>query len=222
MFVVSRTREGTAECPGETVQLAGTTGNVYTVKIGNLPSCNCPHARKGNQCKHIAYVMGRVLHAPENLEYQLALLNGELKEIFDKAPPIPAASSDGDGKRKPIEDDCPICCMPFEDGEDIVYCKAACGNNIHKDCFQQWAATKTGHSVPCPFCRTPWQQADASDLQHLAGQGKLNDDGYINIGTQLGLSGTRGKLILSPMKLTILINLRLFNVSSNMGSTAGL
>ena len=42
--------------PTETVDIAGTTGNVYTVVIDRLPSCNCPHALKGNQCKHIIYV----------------------------------------------------------------------------------------------------------------------------------------------------------------------
>lgn len=55
-FVLSRKRTGTDDCPGEEVELAGTTGNVYTIQIGKVPSCNCPHAMKGNQCKHILYV----------------------------------------------------------------------------------------------------------------------------------------------------------------------
>ena len=55
-FVLSRKRTGTDDSPGEEVELAGTTGNVYTIQVGKVPSCNCPHAMKGNQCKHILYV----------------------------------------------------------------------------------------------------------------------------------------------------------------------
>ena len=55
-FVLGRTRTGTDECPGEVVELTGSTGNVYTVTIGLVPECDCPHAKKGNQCKHIIFV----------------------------------------------------------------------------------------------------------------------------------------------------------------------
>ena len=57
MFVVGRTRGGTEETPEEVVEMAGTTGNIYAVTIGLVPSCTCPDNRKGNQCKHIVYVL---------------------------------------------------------------------------------------------------------------------------------------------------------------------
>ena len=56
MFVIDRTRGGTPEIPEETIDLAGTTGNVYSISICQLPSCTCPDSKKGNQCKHIVYV----------------------------------------------------------------------------------------------------------------------------------------------------------------------
>jgi len=56
MFVIDRTRSGTEEAPEETVDIAGTTGNIYNVNIGNLPTCTCQDNQKGNQCKHIIYV----------------------------------------------------------------------------------------------------------------------------------------------------------------------
>ena len=59
----------------------------------------------------------------------------------------------------------PIC---FEDlGEsslhDTVFCKAMCGNNIHKECFNQWARSKRqehvevtcGTSPLCPSAFSP-------------------------------------------------------------------
>jgi hypothetical protein len=196
MFVLDRQRDASdPEAPSETILLAGTTGNIYTITIDKVPSCDCPHARKGNQCKHIVYVLSRVLRAPAELEYQLAFISSELKDIFARAPPLPSETAENDGKdgnRKPVEGECPICCNDFEpeSSETIVYCKAACGNNIHKDCFGQWAATKTGQAVTCPFCRTPWQ-GDEDQLKQVAKNGRKNADGYVNVASQLGLSGRR-------------------------------
>jgi hypothetical protein len=196
MFVLDRQRsESDPEAPSETISLAGTTGNIYTITIDKLPTCDCPHARKGNQCKHIVYVLSRVLRAPAELEYQLAFTSPDLKDIFARAPPLPsetARNDDTDGNRKPVEGECPICCDEFEpeSSETIVYCKAACGNNIHKDCFCQWAATKTGQAVTCPFCRSPWQD-DEDQLKQVAKNGRKNADGYVNVASQLGLSGRR-------------------------------
>ncbi|GME63194.1 ring finger domain protein [Neofusicoccum parvum] len=192
MFVIDRARGGTDACPEENVEIAGTTGNIYTVNISQVPSCTCPHAKKGNQCKHIIYVLIRVLKAPEHLQYQLAFISSELQEIFSKAPPIPSEESgEKDGKRKPIEGDCPICCEDFESGsEEIVYCKAACGNNVHKACFEQWAATKGNRNVTCPYCRSPWA-GDEEMVKKIAKAGTKNADGYVNVASQLGLSGER-------------------------------
>jgi hypothetical protein len=56
LTILGRERCGTDEVPGEMVKVAGTTGNVYTVQVGKIPRCSCPHSKKGNQCKHIIYV----------------------------------------------------------------------------------------------------------------------------------------------------------------------
>ena len=56
MFVLGRERKGTDEALEETIEMAGSTGNIYHVSINKLPSCTCPDNRKGNQCKHIVYV----------------------------------------------------------------------------------------------------------------------------------------------------------------------
>lgn len=199
MFALDRQRalNEDEEHPIETVSLAGTTGNVYKIVIDKIPSCDCPHARKGNQCKHVIYILSRVLRVREDLEYQLAFTTSELQEIFTNAPPLPseqAEESAKDGNRKPLEGECPICCVDFEpqnSKEVVVYCKASCGNNIHKECFEQWAATRKGNGdVTCPFCRTPWQ-GDEESLKKIAKMGKKNTEGYVNVASQLGLSGQR-------------------------------
>lgn len=132
-----------------------------------MPSCSCPNTSfKRNDsgealCKHVLYVLHYVLKAPEHLCYQNAFLTSELKEITANAPPLPAAANSSeesnDGNRKPIEDDCPICCMDFGKDEKITWCRAACGNNIHEECFNLWAKTKPKDQVTCPYCRSKWE-----------------------------------------------------------------
>lgn len=206
MFVVDRTRHHnedcpyrTPDCPMERLDLAGTTGNIYTVTIRHVPSCNCPNFLNGNpQCKHILYVLMRVLKAPQHLMYQAAFLTSELREIFDNAGPLPTESvseEDKDGKRKPVEGDCPICCeeLSTDAGEPTVWCKAACGNNLHKSCFDQWAATKgAGGGVTCPYCRTKWEcDVDGQMLKDVKKSGVVGRAGYVNVAPQLGLTGKR-------------------------------
>ncbi|KAF2170441.1 hypothetical protein M409DRAFT_51482 [Zasmidium cellare ATCC 36951] len=200
MFVIDRERyaaESEQSHPTETVTMAGTTGNIYHIIVDKVPSCDCPHAQKGNQCKHIVYVLSRVLRVPAHLEYQLAFITTELREIFDNAPPLPsetANESEKDGNRKPIEGECPICSDDFEPynaKEKVVYCKASCGNNIHKECFDRWAATRHGARVTCPYCRAPWESDDQGDIKRVATNGRVNTEGYVNVAGQLGLSGRR-------------------------------
>ena len=203
MFVLDRER-GVEEdchtnhhdCPCETIQLAGSTGSVYTVTISHLPSCTCPAGifmRKGQEtlCKYALYVLHNVLKAPDHLKEQNAFLTSELKKLFSNAPALPsqiAEEGPQDGNRKPVDDDCPICCIEFEDGEEIVWCRAACGNNVHKTCFDQWAKTKMGH-VTCPFCRTAWEydvtKPQKVNVASVKMPGERGDGGYLNVRDQL-------------------------------------
>jgi hypothetical protein len=134
------------DCPYHEIQLAGTTSNVYKVVITHLPYCNCPNsdfkAQNSGQalCKHVLYVLRFVLKAPEHLCYQNAFLTSELREIDACAPALPDQTVEEkvmDGKRKPVEDDCPICCMEFAKGEEITWCCAACESVMSKSCFAQ-------------------------------------------------------------------------------------
>jgi hypothetical protein len=202
-YVLSRSRTGHGDEQEETVELAGTTGNIYTVTIARQPTCDCPHARQGNQCKHVLYVLAKVLRARYDYVYQLALLGSELREIFETAGPIP--SDDGgdsgdaaheDRNRKAIEGDCPICYEELGKDEAIVWCKAACGQNIHKACLEMWAATKRQQGtdkVTCPYCRSMWE-GDRDMVKKIETTGKVGAEGYRNVADQLGISTIRGKL----------------------------
>ncbi|GAA5947933.1 hypothetical protein JCM3765_007035 [Sporobolomyces pararoseus] len=87
-FCVGRTR--TSEI-SEEFKVLGSTGNVYTIRICNVPTCDCPDGQKGNHCKHILFVFLKILQIPQsvNLWYQSALITDELRAIFANARPAP-------------------------------------------------------------------------------------------------------------------------------------
>ncbi|ODQ49693.1 hypothetical protein SAICODRAFT_10577 [Saitoella complicata NRRL Y-17804] len=64
--------------------------------------------------------------------------------------------------RKPLTGDCPICYEDLSSStpspSSTVWCKAACGNNIHAECFGEWAKSlkRSSKSVTCVYCRTEW------------------------------------------------------------------
>ncbi|RMZ86555.1 hypothetical protein DV736_g6217, partial [Chaetothyriales sp. CBS 134916] len=198
MIVIGRTRGGTDACPTENIDIVGTTGNIYKVTIDKVPSCTCPDSQKGNECKHKVYALSTVLRAPYEYQYQRALLSTELKVIFDNAPPIPTDAVDSDdnkaGTRKPVDGECPICYMDFDqEHNELVWCKAACGNNMHKTCFDQWAASQRGNTVKCVYCRTPWEM-DRPDLNAITSTAVLNDEGYVNVAQQFHIPASPSEM----------------------------
>ena len=192
--------EHEVEALSETVVLAGTTGNVYTITISQLPTCNCPdYTRNKSQCKHIIYVLANVLKVREDLAYQLAFLKEELIEVLGAAPLPNATGCESGGandKRKPIDSDCPICFMAMEpeSHDELLWCKASCGQNVHRECFEQWAKSSNAANgqVRCVYCRAVWEGDEDSVRRILqAGGGTIGNEGYVNVGEQLGLSGRR-------------------------------
>ena len=194
MIVLSRTTTGTETHPGEDIDIVGSTGNIYRVTIGRIPSCNCQDSRKGHECKHKVYALHTVLKAPVHLQYQLAFLSSELEEIFANSPPIPTetqGASDKDRHRKSTDGECPICYMDLDEVQnELVWCKEACGNNMHKSCFEQWAASQRGTTIKCVYCRAPWKM-DHSDRRKIMEAGHVSEDGYVNVADHFGISRAR-------------------------------
>ncbi|GLI69332.1 hypothetical protein VaNZ11_013918 [Volvox africanus] len=184
--------------PSQEFHVLGATGNVYTVRINRNPHCSCPDFGKGHLCKHILFVMLRVLRqSPENpVIWQRALLTHEVEEVLGpladtgngagstvdqsmlatervrqtyaaitSGPTVQGSTSGAGSVQRSVEGECPIC---YENlvasgggsAEAITFC-TSCGNNMHKDCFERWAASKRsgGQTVTCVYCRAPWKTA---------------------------------------------------------------
>ena len=193
------------EDSGRKYAVLGSTGNVYTVKVGPLVSCDCPDAAKGNVCKHQLFVMLKVLRAAESskLIYQRALLSHELAELFSKggaARPEAVASSsvveayaEATGKSKaPAEEeaavaplrnsDCPVCFEAL--GTEKCEVCVTCHNGIHAECFGMWVRTKGTAAVTCPLCRSAWPEAATSS-------GRVGAEGFVNLAREAGVSSYR-------------------------------
>lgn len=110
------------------------------------------------------------------------------------------SGGDKDKDCKAVDGDCPICFEEMEAGpgkEGLVWCKAACGQNIHSECFNMWATTKRqggdigAGKVTCPYCRSDWEfDHDAVNIANIK-RGVPNEEGYVNVADQLGISTQR-------------------------------
>lgn len=157
----------------------GTTGNVYTVKIKNVPECTCPdHQTRNSRCKHIYFVLLRIMKLADAGENNYS--NEELLEMFQNIPVITnnlMATVNAQIKYKdlkendikknitinqqPLDDSCPICLDDLTNGEEIDYCKFSCGKNVHTLCFQMWCRKQP--NLSCIYCRSSWNIQKSSN-----------------------------------------------------------
>ncbi|KAF0700486.1 Aste57867_9016 [Aphanomyces stellatus] len=200
----------------QTFAVLGSTGNIYTVSIELRPACTCPDFDKGNLCKHILFVYLKCLRvdASSPVIFQKALLTTELHDIFESASrvdPMVVANQrvvaqyraatqgqvvagddeeeQGAVQQKPLEGaDCPICFEDLADGRPIVWCKTQCGNNFHKECFDQWKRSRrsSGVTLTCIYCRSPWEESKGKSkaANHA-------DEGYLNLASVANLPRRR-------------------------------
>lgn len=164
-------------------EVMGTTGNVYTVTINNIPSCTCPdYVTRSRRCKHIYFVLTRIMKVHSDKEDIEKYSNDDLRNMFEHIPQITESlkvdvakldkyktlkkNKNGEVKMREIteEDVCPICLTEFMDesmdesesidDSQIVYCKYSCGNCIHKQCFDMYNLKRT--DIKCIFCLQSW------------------------------------------------------------------
>ena len=162
----------------------GLTGNVYTVIINEKPTCTCPDFKaRQKRCKHIYFILTRVMKVPDNKEDSKTYTLDELTTMFSNIPAIMKNLVVDDNKKhkyeqmkdkpdkkvdmKSLDDMCPICLDDFEDGDTnnvIDYCKYSCGKPIHKICFEMWAKKK---GFNCVFCNHKWNNDTNSNYINL-------------------------------------------------------
>lgn len=146
----------------------GTTGNVYEVTIKDKPICTCPdYIKRHRRCKHIYFVLLRIMKVTKINEDKKTFTQGNLKEMFKNIPQITKNLVVKDSikqtyknikptkivNKKGIDDICPICLSDLDDGKELDYCKYSCGKQVHILCFKMWSSY---HEPNCVFCRQSW------------------------------------------------------------------
>lgn len=179
--------------------LLGSTGNVYTVRVGRLVSCDCGDAENARSrvCKHALFVFLRVLQVGKTspLVFQTALLPSELRAIFTDRPAVKeevlasravmmayaAAVGQTPTCRSEEADDCAVCLEPLEPQQRMEVC-ATCANGICTGCLRRLKKAKRRGAVPCPFCRA------VSRFPMGSSSGRVCEQGYLNFAAEIGLS----------------------------------
>jgi len=152
--------------------ISGSTRSVYKVKLytSGKTFCTCPdflgHAKRaGCVCKHVCFVMARVLKYNDEtfydtltfdyeqirdiclcLEIDTSLINLSLKDQYIDAE---RNKPDFTKYRTLLEEaECPICYTEFDDKEKLLGCPA-CKNAVHVKCMEKWLTIKK----TCAYCR---------------------------------------------------------------------
>lgn len=151
--------------------VTGQSGIEYRITINpadKVATCTCPdHTTRGSICKHILYVLFRVLRAP--LDY-----TGTLESLIELTLLVPRYSQaticDSDLLRRLWSqyraagatwaeprwergDECPICFEELKPEKEYVHwCRYQCGKCIHRDCYNHLQM-----NAQCPLCRARWR-----------------------------------------------------------------
>lgn len=142
----------------------GSTGTLYTVKIGpETISCTCPDSRTRGQfiCKHLIFVLFRVLKVDRNIQFvrelRKTLTPYEITQIYRNSPDVTLHRLPENTivTQKPLED-CGICYEAISSDDDVTWCRSVCGNNVHSTCFDMWRKACRGSPLTCVFCRSRW------------------------------------------------------------------
>ncbi|KAL7539717.1 hypothetical protein ACHAXR_009524 [Thalassiosira sp. AJA248-18] len=205
--------------PSITLTVLGSTGNIYEVTLSKVPRCSCPDAAKGNLCKHLLFVMLKVVGLAANspLVYQSAYLTEELEQIMallqrrtaqlgrdvvanESVQQQFAAIKNGDNVkvheedskavRKEVEGDCPICFDVLGSNlSQLIYCQETCGTNFHKECIQIW--TRQPAQRGKPTCPACRQPWVDVQTGGKKPASARSPEGYDNLGSLQGQSPVR-------------------------------
>jgi hypothetical protein len=151
----------------------GTTGKIYHIKFKSSSSkqwsCSCPdHTIRGATCKHIYFVIFKVLHLTENDDITADLIETIMNSAAASASAATAsttaaanasaASTTAAITNQDPSAECPICFYPLYD-EKVISC-STCRNDLHHSCILKWRnaqskskSSSSSLSTSCPLCR---------------------------------------------------------------------
>jgi len=169
----------------------GTTRNVYTVRIAELPTCTCPdYMTRNSRCKHIYFVLRRImkihkLFSDNTAEEFKKYTKTQLKKLIENMPDVMKELVVNDSVKskyknlknkkttniiemKDLDDICCVCFDDLKNGDDIDYCRSNCGKPVHAECFKMVSSAK--NKPTCLMCGNLWIVSDTQ-----------SEESYINL-----------------------------------------
>jgi hypothetical protein len=154
-------------------RVIGSTGSIYQVQIDKKCSCTCmDFLNRRVACKHIYFVLARVLRQSEDIWRQggnfddiivenllqtaqnvqinrykeSAIEDGKVESVIPKVE----STIQNDTNRRNVSEqkECCICLYDFVEGEQLIFCYNTCGYNFHQLCFARMKKDQ------CPMCRS--------------------------------------------------------------------
>jgi hypothetical protein len=162
---------------GGQFSVLGESGTVYAVSISTTPTCDCPsfahrfsRGAKTACCKHVAYVLVKVLGVPPNsyILHQTALLSWEVRYWLGRTQQgalAPLGVREALGAAHGVErgDDASPCAICYDDIDtaqrtngDTARCAAACKSLYHSTCVRDYNESQRPAPPICAVCRSPW------------------------------------------------------------------
>jgi hypothetical protein len=154
------------------IKVMGSTGTEYQVSLNDLNiTCNCQDCiRRHRKCKHILFVLSRVLRLSESELEQMGPrsvlapsirdnLIFRAKEFVERRAVRPIS--------READDACGICLEPFKAVVACVRDCEQCWHSAHADCLKEWHTASRRPVRSCPFCRADDKMGDAHILRVL-------------------------------------------------------
>jgi hypothetical protein len=171
--------------------MAGSTGNIYTVTLDYRPTCTCPDFEKREDvCKHIMYTLVKVVGLPKTSTsvYQKALLTTELAEIHSSLSYTKKPAKMSEKTSTKTYPRCNECQTSIKHKSQRVICPSShCGGVYHESCLgimpsfgsMSLSNTKpqiTTTLVECPCCGVTFHHDQGyENIAHVTGQSRHRD-----------------------------------------------
>jgi hypothetical protein len=141
----------------ESFRVQGSTGTQYTVSTGLTVSCECiDFQRRRRLCKHILFVLGRVLNLTEEQLTALGpddVLTAEMRaDLKARAAAFVQKRAERPAGREP-DLECGICIEAFTPLSAIRDCQT-CFHSAHVHCLRAWTLAAHKPASACPYCRS--------------------------------------------------------------------
>lgn len=153
-------------------KVMGATGTEYQVSVNDLNvTCNCQDCiRRHRKCKHILFVLARVLQLSESELEQMgprALLQPSVRDdLVKRAQGFVERRAQRPASRE-TDDTCGICLEPFKAVVACVRDCEQCWHSAHTDCLKEWHLASRKPVRSCPFCRATDKMGDPHILRVL-------------------------------------------------------